>query len=185
MKTTERLREGLRKGAAHAAGQIRRVAITITSKALWQLSGFRQLDGSTETFSGEPFLGIGFHARPAASGKPEAIVLMPGDTASSPVVVAVRDEATRQAIANALAADETAIFNSKVIAIAKADGTFEVRSKTGIAVELATKADLAALKAAIAGAAVVSNDGGAALRTNILAALGGAWPAGTSKLKGE
>lgn len=47
--------------------------------------------------------------------------------------------------------------------------------------KVATKADLDAIKAAISGAAVVANDGGAALKANIIAA----WPAsvGSSKVK--
>lgn len=180
MKTTEQLRDGLTRKAVHAAGMVRRMAITLTSRALWQLTGFTLLDGSRETMAAEPFLGLGIAARPSSSGKPEAIVLMIGDDAKTPVVVAVRDEATRQAIAGALAADETALYNSKVIAIAKADGTFEVRSKAGVAVALATKADLDALATWIHTAMIVNATGATAGTTTPPPSA-----TGTTKLRGE
>lgn len=194
MKTTKELREGLTARAVHVAGAIRRMAITATAKALWKLSGFRLPDGTIEKPEAEAFTGIGFFARPPTNGKPEAIVLLLGDDAGAPVVVAVRDEKTRQAIVGALAVDETAIFNSASLVRINADGTIEARSSGGVAVELATKADLQKLEAAIAGATVVASDGGASLKATILQGLasslhgpGGAipWPLGTSKLKGE
>ncbi|MBA2718937.1 MAG: hypothetical protein H0U52_06820 [Chloroflexi bacterium] len=160
------------------------MAITLTSKALWQLTGFTLPDGDVETQKAEAFTGIGFFARPPSSGKPEAIVIMVND-AQNPVVIAVRDEKTRAAIVGALEQDESAIFNTRALVVIKADGTIEARSASGVAGLLATKADLAALKAAITGAATVANDGGAAFKANILAALGAAWPVGTTKLKGE
>jgi phage gp45-like len=138
MRSVKQLREQTKPAVVHAAGAIRRMAIALTSKALWQLTGLRLLDNSTEVMTAEPFGGIGFHARPAASGKPEAIVLLVGDNATTPVVVAVRDEKTRQAIAGALAGDETAMFNSQAIVVCKADGTVEVRSKNGTAKKLIT-----------------------------------------------
>lgn len=176
------------------ASSLRRMAISLTAKALWQLVGFRGQDGATETRNVEPFTGIGFYSRPSLNGKPEAIVVMVGagggivDAAVSPgtpAIVATRDEQTRAAVAGDLQPDETAIFNSLAILLVKADGTFEARSVAGIAKQLAFNDQLTALKAAIAGAAVVAGDGGAALKANILAALGGAWPVGTTKLKGE
>lgn len=182
MKTTEKLREGMGRAAVHAAGQIRRMAISLTSRALWQLTGFTLLDGKREPLPAEPFLGIGFHARPSSSGKPEAIVLMVGDDAKSPVVVAVRDEKTRQAIAGALAGDETAMFNSLVIAIAKADGTFEIRSKAGVAIPLATKADIDALKA---WAATHLHTSTGALAVTTVPTVAPPAAVGTTKLKGE
>lgn len=167
---------------ARAAGMIRRMVITLSgAKAIWQLTGFRQLDGSNEVVNAEVFSGVGFYARPAASGKPEAIVVMVGD-GKVPAVVAVRDEATRAAVAGDLEADETAVFTSQAIVHLKNDGTVEIRSEGGAAVPLATKADLDALRAAIQGAVPVANDGGAALKAAILAA---AWTTGTAKLKGE
>jgi hypothetical protein len=50
--------------------------------------------------------------------------------------------------------------------------------------QLATKADLQALKDAIVNAIVVAADGGASLKATILAALT-TWPVGTTKLKGS
>lgn len=49
---------------------------------------------------------------------------------------------------------------------------------------VALKADLQALKNAISGAAVVANDGGAAFKANILAALS-AWPVCATKVKAK
>lgn len=142
MRSTETLRAPFTQAAVHAAGAIRRMAVTLTSRALWQLTGFRMPDGKIETLpNAEPFLGFGFHARPPANGKPEAIVLMPHGDSKSVLVVAVRDEKTRQAIAGALSGDETAMFNSQAIVVVKADGTVEVRSKNGTAVPLLTFAE--------------------------------------------
>lgn len=189
MRRPEELRRGLKKEAAHAAGAIRKVAISLTSRALWQLLGFKQLDGTKEAFPAEPFLGIGFHARPPASGKPEAIVLMVGDDARTPVVVAVRDEATRKAIASTLKLDETAMFNSKSIIHVKDDETIEARSKSGTAVSVATVADLQRIISAITTA--IAALGGAVSAPELdalLTALQGlipAWPAGTSKFRAE
>lgn len=64
------------------------------------------------------------------------------------------------------------------------DDTVEIRSLSGTAQGLLTVADGNALKSAISGAAVTANDGGLALKTNILTALDD-WPTGTNVLKGE
>jgi phage gp45-like len=183
VRPTKKLREVTEPFRAHVAGAIRKMAISLTSKALWQLTGSRLLDGSIETIpNGEPFLGVGFHARPSSSGKPEAIVLMVGDDATQPVVVAVRDEKTRQAIAGALAADETAMFNSLVIAIAKANGTYEIRTKDGTAIPLATKADIDALKTWAATHLHTAPGGGG---PTTAPTVGPPSAAGTTVLKGE
>lgn len=128
------------------AGMVRRMAIQTTARALWQLIGYRNPDGTNETMPVEQFSGIGFYARPSAAGKPEAIVVMVGGP-TSPAIVATRDEATRARMADGLAADETAVFNSQAIVVVKANGTVEIRSKDGVAVPLATKADVDALRA--------------------------------------
>lgn len=127
------------------AGMIRRMAIQTTARALWQLVGYRNPDGTNETMPVEQFGGIGFYARPPASGKPEAIVVMVGGP-TSPAIVATRDEATRAAMVGNLESDETAVYSSKAVVLIKADGTIEIRSKTGVAVPLATKEDVEALK---------------------------------------
>lgn len=115
-----------------ARGAIRRMAVTLTSQVLWQLAGFRMPDQSREAFNAEVFGGIGIYARPPDSTQPEAIVLMVGD-AKAPAIVAVRDEATRAAVAGALKADETMVFNSEVCMHATADGHVDLRAASGAA----------------------------------------------------
>lgn len=134
-------------------GAIRRVAISLTTKALWQVVGFRSWDGSQETRQVEVFPGLGFYARPPSSGSPEAIVVMIGADASSPAIVATRDEKTRAAIAGAIAAGETMVFNAISVLYLKADGTIEARSSGGTAKAPAHNEDLVALIEAIKGAA--------------------------------
>lgn len=187
MKTVAELMHATSPSAARAAGAVRRMAIRLTARALWQLAGY-VIDGETEVVSVEPFTGIGHAARPPASSKPEAIVLMVGD-AKHPVVVAVRDEQTRAAIAGALKADESMLFNSKALVHVKDDATIEARKPAGTALSLAPQAELSrfliALTAAIAtlGGAIAAPEL-SALKTAI-EALVPAWPAGTTVLKGE
>lgn len=150
MLTAREFAERFHPARLAAMGAIRRMAITLTgtltaAKAIWQLVGVRLPNGDLETQLAETFTGIGFYARPPATGKPEAIVIMVGQDAELPVVVGVRDEKTRAAIAGALKADETAAFNSIVILHMKADGTIEARSKNGVAVPLALKSDVVAV----------------------------------------
>ncbi|MGN6103738.1 MAG: hypothetical protein ACTHU0_01415 [Kofleriaceae bacterium] len=188
MRTVEELQHALDPRVARAAGAIRRMAVSLTARVLWQLVGF-QIPGArgasqTETASAEPFLGIGFHARPPSSGKPEAIVLMVGD-AQHPVVVAVRDEKTRAAVAGALAENETAMFNSRSVVHIKADGTIEARSAGGTAGPLALHASLVSLREAFQSWTPVTGDGGAALKTVLSDLFAREWPKGTTKLKGE
>lgn len=127
-------------------GMIRRFAITLTDTARWQLLGQRGGAGGDELLSDvEAFTGIGFYSRPPSSGgKPEAIAVAVGGTRTT-VIVAARDEATRQAIAGSIAAGETAMFNPQVILLCKANGTVEIRAGGGAAAPLATLADVQAL----------------------------------------
>ena len=165
------------------------MAVTLTSKVFWQLTGHRLPDGTKETRNAEVFSGIGFYARPNANHRAEAVVIMPSG-ASQPIVVASRDEDARKAIAN-IAADETAMFNSATIILIKADGTVEIRTAAGTALNLATKQDLDILRGAIASAAIALGAGGAATinaaADTAYAGLfpGQVWPRGTKKLKGE
>ncbi len=129
---------------ARARSAVRRMAVTLTSQVLWQLAGFRMPDQSRETVNAEQFPGIGFFARPPSSGQPEAIAVMVGD-AKVPVIVAVRDEATRSKVAGAIAEDEAMVFSSQAVVYIKADGTIEARTAGGAAVPLALKADVDAL----------------------------------------
>ncbi|HWU86208.1 MAG TPA: hypothetical protein VN253_02990 [Kofleriaceae bacterium] len=130
---------------AAVTGAIRRFAVKLTVKALWQLAG-HTIDGVQELVRAEVFGGIGIAARPPAAGKPEAIVVMVAD-AENPVVIAVRDEKTRAAVAGSLAEDETACFNSLAILHFKSDGTIEARPVSGgPPVALALKSDVTAVK---------------------------------------
>lgn len=173
-------------------GMIRRMAITLTTKALWQLAGFRMPDGSTETMTVEPFTGIGIYARPPSSTQPQAIVVMVGD-AKSPAIIAVRDEQTRAAAIaaiapNGFAPDETALFNSQATLYIKADGTLEARSVNGTAVALALKSDVDNLAAYVDGTSTVPSERLILSVSGAFAsgAVGGAPPStGTKKLKGE
>lgn len=192
MKTTKELAEVTKPDRVASFGAVRRMAIRLTARALWQLAGYT-IDGFVEAIKAETFTGIGISARPPVGSRADAIVLNVRD-AKTPVVVGARDEGTRAAVVGNLAADETAIYNSAALVHVKADGTIEARSKSGAAVPLATKEDLEKLKAAIAGAVTAAGDGGASLKATILGglatSLGGVsgtapWPIGTTKLRGE
>lgn len=194
MKTIDELQRVLDPAVARAAGAVRRMAITLTARALWQLTGFR-LPGSgasstTETTTAEPFLGIGFHARPPANGKAEAIVIMVGD-AGAPAVIAVRDERTRAAVAGALLPDESAVFNSRAIVHLTAAGKIDARSEGGSAVPLAKASDLSrlldALTEAISASSGAAPEGAYALGQlkAALAVLLPPWPDPTTTLQGE
>lgn len=121
------------------AGAIRRMAIGVTSRALWQLVGIKNADGTSETIEAELFGGIGIFARPPAGAKPEAIAVMIGG-GNTPAIVGVRDEKTRAAVVGSLKEGETAIYNALALIVIKADGTIEIRSKDGTAQPLITKA---------------------------------------------
>ncbi len=127
-------------------GMIRRFAITLTDTARWQLLGQRGGAGGDEILSNvEAFTGIGFYARPPSSGgKPEAIGVGVGGTRTT-VIIAARDEATRQAVVGSLPADSAAVFNTKAVLVINPDGTVEIRLAGGAAAQLATLADLQAL----------------------------------------
>jgi len=131
------------------AGAIRRMAITVTAKALWQVIGHRTLEGTDETAFAEVFSGVGFYARPPRNGKPEAIVVHVGG-AKHPVVVGTRDEKTRAAVAS-IGEDEAIVFSSGAVVHVRSNGIVEVRKPGGQAVALATKADVEALRDYVAG----------------------------------
>jgi len=123
--------------------------------------------------------GVGFYARPAATGKPEAVLVNIGSESGHPVLVATRDKTLQVALAE----DETAVCTSKAVILIKKTGQVCITDRSGgVAVPLATKADLDALRTAITGAVPVGGDGGAALKTAMLA---GTWPVGTQILKGQ
>jgi phage gp45-like len=175
--------EQISAAARDAAGKIRRMAITLTTRALWQVLGHLLIDGTPETHDAEVFSGVGFYSRPPTGSKPEAIVVFPGGP-GNPTIIATRDEATRKASVGNGTDDIAAMFNTVAIVMVKADGTIELRSVGGSASFVALTSDLATLKSAISGAAVVAGDGGAAFKANILAALS-TWPVGATKVKAE
>jgi phage gp45-like len=127
-------------------GMIRRFAITLAESARWQLLGQSGGAGGDEVLPDvEAFTGIGFYARPPSSGgNPEAIGVGVGGTRTT-VIIAVRDEATRQAVAGNIEDDETITFNSSTLVYNKKNGTVEIRTPTGTAVELALKSDVEAV----------------------------------------
>lgn len=190
MRTRTELRDVVDPLRNRVLGAIRRVAVTLAgARAIWQVAGYRLPAGAISTdevFNAELFGGIGFHARPPTGGKPEAIVLMVGADSDHPVIVAIRDEATRAAVANALKADETMLFNSKCIIHAKDDGTVEVRTPNGVAVPLATLADVQAIRNALHNHGhtyIAPGSGGSAATTTDNPAVPA--PAGTTVLKGQ
>lgn len=160
-------------------GMVRRLAITATARVLWQLSGVRNLDGSTEAMSVEVFPGIGFYARPPAQARAEAIVVNAGG-ANAPAVVATRDEDTRKAVAD-LAEDEAAMFNSQAV-VHVTGAHVDVRTPGGTAVALATLADVEALRTFV-GSLLVGGAGSAA--ASALPGYTSTAPAGTTVLRGE
>ncbi len=122
--------DAIKLATREIAGLIRRMAITLTSSAIWQVAGHVLLDGKRETRKAENFGGIGIYARPPTGGSPEAIVVFPGGAANA-IIVGARDEKTRREVFKAagdLAAGETAMFTPNAIVVLKADGTVEIRS---------------------------------------------------------
>jgi phage gp45-like len=116
-------------------GMVRRMVLTLTRQVTWQLEGVPLPDDhggvKPEVRNAEVFSGIGFYSRPPATGAPEACVLSLGGDADASVVVATRDEKTRSEVAGDIDEDETALFNSKALLLAKADGTIEVGAGPG------------------------------------------------------
>jgi len=121
------------------AGMIRRMRVKFSEGTLWQLAGIPKEDPRAEVFPG-----IGIYARPPKSGSPEVIVVQIGG-AKSFAVAALRDEVTRQAVAGGVGVGETMIYTDKVVVFLRANNTVEIRSAGGVALPLATKADVALL----------------------------------------
>lgn len=129
------------EGERRLAGLLRRMIVTRTTSAIWQVQGHRLLDDTLETRDAEVFAGVGIAARPSSDDDVEAIVAFPQGGAG-PIIVATRQEAVRRVMAADLDADETQLHNSEVLIRIRANGTVEIRSKNGTAQELATKADV-------------------------------------------
>jgi phage gp45-like len=167
-------------------GMLRRMVVTLSSDTLWQLVGQRGGPGGAgdEVITAETFPGIGIYARAPSSGSPEAVVAALGGTKAS-VVVATRDEATRQVGAGDLAEGETCVYNDQARVIVRADGTVEIRLHSGVAVPLATKADLAAVVTAFNAHTHVYTPGpGTAIPTAVPVPTAPS-PTGTSVLKAQ
>lgn len=178
MRTIQEFRESTAPAVVRAWGAVRRFVITMTETAIWQVTGVRLPDG-IETRRAEVFGGIGLVARPPAGVEAEAIGAMVGD-ANAPVIVAVRDEATRSAKMGDIAEDETAIFNGQARVHVRADGTIEARTHGGTAKQLVTIDDYNALRDWIHTTMIVNATGATAGTTtpppNAM---------GTQKLRGE
>lgn len=188
--------------AAKLNGAIRRMTASITkSLAEWQVTGVRMLDGM-EVFKAELFHNAGFMSRPPQYERqaPEVIVVMASGSAKSPAVIATRDLKTASAVVKQvtgrdhLEPGETIIYTAAAGAVVylKPDGTIEARSATGTAVELATKADVVALRDWLAGHVHlgVTAGSGVSLAPNVdpMGTPPGVPlpdPVGTTKLKGE
>lgn len=123
-------------------GNIRRMAIKLTSRATWQMIGHILLDGKPETQNVDVFPGVGFYARPKDSGRAEAIVVHPGGGAAHAVAVATRDMDSQKKATVGIKENETQMHNDQALVRCTAEGKVEARSIAGTAVELATKEDL-------------------------------------------
>lgn len=178
MKTVEQLAQSTNPALVRAFGAIRRLVVTLTDTAIWQIAGVLMPDGR-EAMRAEVFSGVGFYARPPAGAEVDAIVVMGGD-ATNPAIVGLRDEKTRAAVVGGMKPDEAALYNTLGLVYVKDDGTIEARSKNGTAKRLATKDDIDALASWIHLTMVVNATGATAGTTTVPPSA-----AGTSKLKGE
>lgn len=184
----EELAEAVGAMARQVAGAIRRMGIGTTVDVRFQVIGHTQLDGSTETRDADVFSGLGFAARPPDDGAPEAVVVFVGEVAREPIIAAMKDEQTRAALfklAGALAADETAMFNSGALVVIKSTGKIQAKSAAGVAAAVTTHADMIALKNAFATWVPVAMDGGAALKALLTTLINTGWPHGTSVFEAE
>jgi phage gp45-like len=146
--TAENLRDRAAGALARLRNVIRRLEVVVATGSTWRLEGVEDDEGNVEAQDAEPFLGGALY-RPAAGAKVQAVVALVGAESGHPVVVALRDEATRAAVEAALgiAAGEAALFGpSGAVVYFKSDGTIEARDKSGTAQRLVTEADFAALR---------------------------------------
>ena len=173
----------------HVLRPIRRKLGDVVARAVLQLvDDSKTLQGVQigvpETVpDGEHFQPYGFFSVPLVGA--EGVALFPHGDRSHPLVIVMSDRRYRPTGGEPGTAGIHNQTGARVVVLP--DGTVEARSSAGAAAPLATKADLAALKAAITGWTPVPNDGGAALKAALTALFAGppTWPAGTSVLKGE
>lgn len=169
------------------AGLIRRMVVTLASGGRWQLRGFKTLRELASDV--EVFQGIGIFARPPDPSSPakatvEAVVLNLGDS-DAPIVVAVRDPVTQAAVAGALAANTTIVYNSIAGLRITPAGLLELRGHAGVATPPALLSDLAALKAAIAAIPSTGNSIADTAVTAIKTAIAAWNPAGAVRVRVE
>jgi len=110
-------------------GLARKFSVALTDGTLWQIVGHVLFDATTpETKNVENYSGIGFYARPpAGSASAEAVTVNIGG-ASTPAIVATRDEATRQHSAGDLEPNESCIFNGLARIRVRNDGIVEIHA---------------------------------------------------------
>ena len=164
-------------------GRFRRMVIKLTSRsgaasAIWQMLGHRDELGRAETVDVEVFPGVGIYARPKAGGKAEAVIVHVGGP-DQPIAVATRNEDIRRQVLADVKEDETAIYTSTAVVLINADGTIEIRSAGGLAVPLATLADVQAIQAALDLHTHAHGDPTVGTGPAVPA------PTGTTKLRGE
>jgi phage gp45-like len=129
LRDEKKYRGPVSKGSLVVAQMIRRLAVKVTTRALWQLLGHDdEVEDAVEVFSG-----VGFYSRPPESGSPEVILVKVGGASSHPVIIATRDERTRAAFTaiRDMAEDEAAIYNSSARVHVLADGTVVVDDGSG------------------------------------------------------
>lgn len=186
--TTREWREQISTDRRTWTGMIRRMAITLTNGAFWQVVGHLLIDGKTkETREAEVFSGIGFYARPKARANAEALVVFPGG-AANPVVVGTRDEDVRKKVAN-IDQDEAAAYNTVAVLHITKGAQIHARTPGGTAVELAKVSELNDLRAFVAaqfsGAGHAHGVSGAATNSTVPVGIPPTAYAGTDVLKGQ
>lgn len=169
------------------AGLVRRMVVTLARGGRWQLRGFKALGEVANDV--EVFQGIGIFARPPDPSSPakatvEAVVLNLGDS-DAPIVVAVRDARTQAAVAAALAADTTILYNSVVGVRLTPAGLLELRGHAGVATPPALLSDLTQLAAIIAAIPINGTPAIEAVLTIIRTAFAAWAPVGASRVRVE
>lgn len=185
MMTAEDFANAIGEFRREMAGKIRRMVIGRSNGGIWQALGHALFDATKrEAPDVENYPGIGIFARPP-DRQGEAIVVQVGGP-NNPAIIAARDEATRAKV-DAIAADETTIYNAEARVYLKHDGTIEARTHAGVAVKLCTLADAQAMRADLNNHSHLyippGSGGGAPIATTGNPAVTA--PVGTSKFKAE
>jgi hypothetical protein len=195
-ESTESVRNRTSPTMRDALGLVRRMAVTLTDGAFWQVIGHLLMDGVTrEPRTVEPWQGIGFSARPAPGSNAEGVMVNIGG-AQNPALVATRDEDLRRKVfppSRPQEQDNTAMYNTVVVAQCTKTGLFTATTPGGTPHGLALKSELENLRAFVMQQFVVAGhthvvSGGAtttvaAIVTPVVAPVS-AYP-GTVVLQGE